>query len=166
MRLTYKILIGLLVLFVAFIYIVLNYPKSEPATFLIPNSYRGEILIIFDQPEGKEEEYEGKSRIYRIPENGVLFTKFQYSAGVIDHEYYFIDNSGEKVEIEYRPFMDDRDKYINEPDRVGITRELTDFYGNDSCVLKTSQLVVSSHRNYNSYSCYDRMMIISDTICY
>ena len=159
------VLITLLVLIVVFFYVIFNYPKAEPETILIPENYRGEVIIVFDRKNGLPIEYEKKERIYRIPETGILFTQFSYNPGVIDQEYYFIDPNGKRTEIEYRPFMDDRDKYKDEPERVGIHKLLTEFYGTDSCKLKTLQYIVSSHRQFPKYSCYERMIEVVDTTC-
>lgn len=165
MKIKNVILISVLIIIVAFIYIVFNYPKAEPETLLIPQNYTGEVIVIFDQKDGTPIEYEKKNRIYHIPESGILFTQFEYSPGVIDQKYYFIDSVGNRQVIEYRPFMDDRDEYIDQPNRIGITKELTEFYGTDSCILKTLQYVVASHRQYPDFSCYNRMIEVTDTLC-
>jgi hypothetical protein len=159
------ILISLLVLIVGFVYIVFNYPKAEPEIFLIPEKYVGEVIVVFDRKDGETVEFENDKRIYRIPQSGILFTKFEYNPGVINQEYYFVDSLGKRHEIEYRPFMDGRDKYKHQPDRIGIHRLPVEFYGTDSCRLKTDQLIVSSHRQFHEFSCYDRMIEVVDTIC-
>jgi hypothetical protein len=55
---------------------------GEPDIFIIPENFKGGILIIFDQKRGMPAEYHGKSRVYRIPEGGLLKTQF-----LIDKEW-------------------------------------------------------------------------------
>ena len=165
MKIFKVILIVIFVLIIGLIYIVFNYPKADPEILLIPNNYIGEVIVVFNQRNGKPVEFENKKRVYRIPKSGILFTQFTYNPGVINQEYYSIDSIGNRHEIEYRPFMDDRDNYIDQPNKIGIHRLLVGFYETDSCIVKTDQLIVSSHKQFTDFSCYDRMMEVMDTIC-
>ena len=98
---------------------------SEPETFLISSSYRGKVHIIYNEQCGEDPEYENKRRVYRIPGNGLLFTKFNNEYGYIDHQYFFVDSLGRRTII---PKMDVRDfnekwtieKNPNEPSRDSL----------------------------------------------
>jgi hypothetical protein len=72
---------------------------TTPATYLIPEGYRGNVMVVFNQADGRDEEYEGRRRIYRIPATGVLFTKFDDEEGFINEEYYYISPSGHRTKL-------------------------------------------------------------------
>jgi len=73
--------------------------RCEPETFLIPEGYHGQVMIVYNQKKGKPKKYEGSRRVYEIPENGILFTAFPNEEGIIDQEYYFITDSGKRKKI-------------------------------------------------------------------
>jgi uncharacterized protein DUF6843 len=70
-----------------------------PATYLIPEGYRGNVMVVFNQKNGRDEEYEGRRRIYRIPLSGVLFTKFKDEEGFINEEYFYVSRSGHRTKL-------------------------------------------------------------------
>jgi hypothetical protein len=76
--------------------------SAEQTTFLIPKNFQGNVLIIFNQKDGGPAEYEGESRIYRIPESGVLRTQFEPSYGISKmDEFYLVDSLGDRKKLEY-----------------------------------------------------------------
>ena len=72
---------------------------TTPATYLIPEGYKGNVMVVFNQADGRNEEYEGRRRIYKIPPTGVLFTKFKDEEGFINEEYYYINQSGQRTKL-------------------------------------------------------------------
>ncbi|MCO5936308.1 hypothetical protein NAF17_12230 [Mucilaginibacter sp. RB4R14] len=83
----------------------------KPATFLIPNSFRGKIIIIYGEPYGiKIPEKDGRY-ILKVPANGVMIVKNPLETGIIDEQYYFEDASykkNKKIEIlEQQDFNED-----------------------------------------------------------
>jgi hypothetical protein len=95
-----KLIILALCTFIAFsvTYLRNNFLHSS-AKCLIPKGYSGNIYIIYDQPNGSDEEYDDKSRVYRIPANGVLFTKFTMETNTDDQQYYYVTSEGESKKI-------------------------------------------------------------------
>lgn len=75
---------------------------SEKSIFLIPQNFQGNVLIIFDQKNGRPAEYEKGLRTFTIPETGVLRTQFQpdYGVGDID-EFYFVEPDGRRTKLKY-----------------------------------------------------------------
>ncbi len=71
----------------------------SPAECLIPAGYVGDVYIIYDQPNGEEQEYDGASRVYRIPSTGILFTKFSKETETDDQQYYYLTSKGERKNI-------------------------------------------------------------------
>jgi hypothetical protein len=77
--------------------------KAEPEVHLIPKGYKGPVIIIFDDKQGKPEKYEGDKRVYEIPSDGVLRTQFKKQEGFIapgDLKYYYYNENG-RQEINY-----------------------------------------------------------------
>ena len=79
---------------------------AEPETFLVSSSFRGKVHILFNEACGQEGEYENGRRVYNIPDNGILLTKFKDEYGFIDQQYFFVDSLGNRTMI---PKMDVRD---------------------------------------------------------
>lgn len=73
--------------------------RPEKETYLIPEGYKGTVLVIFNQPDGEKPEYEDGRRIYRIPKTGVLFTQLKDEQGIINQEYYYISLNGQKRKL-------------------------------------------------------------------
>ncbi len=122
--------------------------KPEAEIYLIPNSYRGKVNIIFNQAKGQDIKYEKGKRVYRIPANGILLTKAKPEYGFTKHEYYFVDSSGSRMPIN---ILFDNHKNTNE---VGIYRDGTvGTYGNDSNDqnLKFQEFYVTDKKSLNKY---------------
>jgi hypothetical protein len=83
------------------IYVAVTFYNSftTPATYLIPEGYRGNVMVVFNQKDGRDEEYQGRRRLYRIPLTGVLFTKFKDEEGFINEEYYYVNPSGHRTKL-------------------------------------------------------------------
>jgi hypothetical protein len=75
--------------------------EAEDTIRLIPEGYQGTVLIIFNQEDGTPKEYEGGKRVYKIPENGILKTQFKPNYGVQKHEFFYVNNKGERTEIPF-----------------------------------------------------------------
>ena len=67
--------------------------------YLIPRGFSGNVAVVFDVKEGEKEVLENGSRVYRIPEDGVLITQASYNSTFHDEKYFFVDGSGERVPI-------------------------------------------------------------------
>ncbi|WP_413998181.1 DUF6843 domain-containing protein [Flavobacterium sp. W1B] len=71
--------------------------------FLISENYRGKITIQYGQKNGAEKEFEGLWwRVYKVPKNGILNTKFVIKGNSISYsgsKYYFVDEKGNRKEI-------------------------------------------------------------------
>jgi hypothetical protein len=79
----------------AFIFLVSKH--MTPETFLIPNDFRGKITLIYNEPCGQTLPKLDGRLIYKIPDNGVMILTNELETGRIDHEYYFVDDSGNKI---------------------------------------------------------------------
>ena len=80
-----------------FAYVQFNAPSKD--IYLIPNNYRGNVEILYGNADGQEKESEGFRRIYRIPENGKLKTKYKlkgHSIYLYNCKYYYVDRNGNR----------------------------------------------------------------------
>ncbi len=60
------------------------YSSASANVFLIPEGYKGRVLIVHSCEDGVEKEFEGMRRVYRIPASGVLKTQFAFSGDILD----------------------------------------------------------------------------------
>jgi hypothetical protein len=93
--------IGLPVVALAMWYVCMAI-QTEPEIHLIPDGYRGPVVIMYDMPNGDSIEYENGKRVLRIPPTGLLYTQFKqiegwYEPGSIKH--YYIHSDGSRKEL-------------------------------------------------------------------
>lgn len=108
--------------FFTYQFLLYQFTKVPPETFLIPEDFRGKIHIHFNETSGGIKEVENGRRLYKIPNSGILFSQFSDEQGFIDQQYYLISKSGKRTEL---PNLDVRDyneewtteKNPNEPSR-------------------------------------------------
>lgn len=100
-----------------------NSTQCEKEIYLIPQGYRGKLIVFFDQPDGKPIQYEKDSRIYCIPLNGFLKTRFKKNVGCMSDNriiFYYADSVGNRTHIDY--FLDlDRNAIPKYKDYVMFT---------------------------------------------
>ncbi len=72
---------------------------TTPVTFLIPAEYEGQFCVVYGEEWGVSPTFEEDRMVLTIPENGILIIQSEFDAGVIDHEYYLVDNSGGRKKI-------------------------------------------------------------------
>jgi hypothetical protein len=88
------------------------FDNKTPETYLIPDGFQGKITIVYEQKNGRSEEFEGNRRLYRVDSNGILITKFKSEDGTLNEEYYYIksDGSRQRVNIDSTIFWQDSSK--------------------------------------------------------
>ena len=101
------------------------YNTTEPETFLIPENYRGQVFIMFNEKCGNEIKYEEDRRVYEIPNDGILMTKFEDEQGFINQEFYLVDKNGKRKKIEQLDVRDFNEEWTteknpNEPPRTKL----------------------------------------------
>ncbi|MEM8584102.1 MAG: hypothetical protein AAGF87_07535 [Bacteroidota bacterium] len=81
--------------------------KPEPEAFLIPATFEGKIRIVYGEECGINPSAINGRRELQIPSDGLLIIQPEFEAGIIDHEYYFVDQNGNKTEImQYENYTD------------------------------------------------------------
>jgi hypothetical protein len=135
---------------------LLIFNRAEPEAILIPKGYEGEVIIIFDQKDGQPVKYEGKERIYEIPENGVLITQFSWTTGFTDKRFYYI-SQGKRENIEKVSSDNDNENRS----KIGVLDKRPLFYGcsegGKNCVFHADRFIVSRRENFGKYSVEDKL---------
>jgi len=81
--------------FLAFMYF--GSKRMTPETFLIPEKFRGHIFLVYNESCGQIVPKVNGRLVYRIPDNGIMILKNEFETGIIDHEYYFVNERWEKI---------------------------------------------------------------------
>lgn len=80
--------------------------KGEQEIYLLPKGYTGLVLIILNQKDGSPKKYEGKARVYEIPETGILKTQFSSNEGWTELPQFYYDRINKQnqipVKIDYK----------------------------------------------------------------
>jgi hypothetical protein len=71
--------------------------QATAATFLIPENFRGQITLFYNQPCGETLRLENNRLVYRIPSSGILLLQTPREEGTLNREYYFVDSQGRKI---------------------------------------------------------------------
>lgn len=74
---------------------------SADGIYLIPNGYIGDVIIVFNQPNGVTPEIEKGRNVYKIPEDGILKVEARARTGIVNLSYFYVDNNNERQEIKY-----------------------------------------------------------------
>jgi hypothetical protein len=68
--------------------------NAEDEIHLLPRDFKGIVIIRFNSPNGKDKRYEDGVRVYKIPANGILDTKFKENEGLSNlPKYYYLDGN-------------------------------------------------------------------------
>ena len=106
--------------------------------YIIPQNFKGSVYIISDKNIGEPREYDFFKRVYRIPKNGVLFTKFNQKSGFNYRKFYQESSSGNLTELgtlDHRHYIE---PWVYNPPKTEPSR--------DSFAVFTPQL----ERDFNS----------------
>ena len=128
-----------------------EYKTIEPETFLIPENYRGCVRIRFNSKCGEEIQYENKRRIYKIPKDGILLTKFKDEQGFIDYEFYLVDKNGKRLKIEQLDVRDFNEEWTTEKNPKEPSRnKLAIFHAGRTYSDGISEFYVSTYKDLDS----------------
>lgn len=79
-----RVLIPLILLFALF-----GCKKSEQEILVLPTGFKGYVIVLFNQENGTAINYKGRSRVYEIPQDGVLRTQFSTNGGWGDFPMFY-----------------------------------------------------------------------------
>lgn len=79
-----------------------SFAKPGEIIYLIPESFTGGVIIVFNQPDGITPETDKDGAIiYKIPKDGLIKVKEPITKTAYDSKYYFVDDKGKRTLIEY-----------------------------------------------------------------
>ncbi len=73
---------------------------GESSMYLIPKGFEGNVLVVYNQPDGKDTLYENHTRVYKIDPSGILKTKFIHDRRTQIVNFYSIDENGKRQPIQ------------------------------------------------------------------
>lgn len=92
-KIIFKSIVGLLLLYGLYLLCAIfafgggcNNMKAE--THILTKGFTGKVYVFFDQKGSSAKEYDKETRIYRIPQSGILLTEFKENSGWIDSKKY------------------------------------------------------------------------------
>ena len=78
--------------------------------YIIPKDFKGVVYVITNNDYGEDREYDFFTRVFKIPESGILFTKFKQKSGINNRNFYQVDSlenlKGMRV-LDYRNYIED-----------------------------------------------------------
>lgn len=116
----YSKTLGMLPMFIA-IGMMINALYFEK--YIIPNDFTGSVYILTDNKIGKKRKYDFFTRVYRIPNSGVLFTKFNQKSGFNYRKFYQENRKGELTELgilDHRHYIE---KWVHNPPKTEPSRD-------------------------------------------
>ena len=125
-----------------------------PQTFLIPKNFKGQIILIYDQPCGIDVPLTNGRLVFKIPENGILILKNKHETGIINHEYYLVNESGSQIsKLEFLIQQNYNEDYTttknpDEPDRNKLGVFLN---GSGMAELSNGKTYTFDEMNVNSW---------------
>jgi len=135
--------------------------RAEPETFLVPSEYRGRVNVIFNQPKGQAERYENGRRVYEIPANGILITRFKDNYGIMNQQYFYFDSAGRREALKTLDVRDFNEEWTttrnkNEPSRdepAVFFAARVGVYGNsdDPKSMRFQEFYVSTYRELKTF---------------
>lgn len=78
--------------------------SMTPEKHLIPEGFTGRVVIFYGRKDGQKEK-EGKFRLYRVPNDGIVKTKYSLNKGwindSIDMAFFYVNNKNYQSKIEF-----------------------------------------------------------------
>ncbi len=141
------IIIGslLLIVLIAVIWeLVYLKTTTKQEVYILPQNFKGIVLIAYDQKDGIDDIIEDGKLIYKIPPNGVLKLKRKEATTLSQTWYYFEDTQGKRTEL-YNCFAP-CDEMKNNPDKVFAYGKSNGGFENEGEQINmTTFLVGTSH---------------------
>lgn len=86
-------------------FLLLGCDRAEQEVIIIPKDYTGYVLIIYNQPNGTDPIHENGKRLYAIPANGILKTKFSPNPGWMEFPEFYYGNIAPENKIPFEADM-------------------------------------------------------------
>ncbi|NOT75817.1 MAG: hypothetical protein HOP08_12905 [Cyclobacteriaceae bacterium] len=75
--------------------------RSTQETYLIPERYRGKVMVYYNKPDGDQPSYDGKRIVFKVKEDGTVHTRLlrknnHYYTNNLNPLFYYLSESGER----------------------------------------------------------------------
>lgn len=85
--------------------------RTENELWIIPEGYRGYLVIIPNRADGVTRRHEGSSLLYEFPREGILKTQFDLSYGTrAKTEFFMVSKNGVRTRLSEAWTSSDREK--------------------------------------------------------
>jgi len=84
-------------------------PQCEEEVYIVPEGFRGKIIVFFGQADGQAKQYENTARLYHIPASGYIKSQFQKNGGCASDgriQFFYEDSLGTRQPLDYFLNMD------------------------------------------------------------
>lgn len=100
-RIIYRLIVtfSILPIVIASFFIWRTMNLARPEIFLLPDGFRGEFVIFFEEKCGVDEMRNGTDRVYEIPASGVLILNADRNRGLLNRRFFFVEEDGRRVEF-------------------------------------------------------------------
>ena len=106
---------------------------------------------MFNSKCGEEIQYENKRRLYKIPKDGILLTKFNDEQGYINFEFYLVDENGKRKKIQELDVRDFNEEWTTEKNPKEPSRDkLAIFHAGRTYSDGSSEFYVSTYKDLDS----------------
>lgn len=82
--------------------------EADREVHLLPHGYSGPVLILVGRPDGTERRDLNGARLYEIPGNGVLLTKFPANSGNFfesTRQFFYVRPDGSRERLPFVPLQ-------------------------------------------------------------
>nr|WP_288836392.1 hypothetical protein [uncultured Flavobacterium sp.] len=139
----------------AFLYF---YGRKTPETYLIPVSVDRYFRVVYNEKCGIEPKYERGRRIFEIPKSGILIVKSKFESGWLNHEYYLVDDKGNRLRVDGSNFDYKKPEKIPSVSFRGTGLMSLDTYGqslnvrySDFFINSDSSLISTDYKEMESF---------------
>jgi hypothetical protein len=91
--------------------------------YIVPANFKGVVYVITDKKRGLNREYKFFTRIYRIPQSGILLTKFNQISGFNNRTFFQQTKSGELKKLGVLDYRDYIEKWVINPPAAEPSRD-------------------------------------------
>lgn len=101
-----KLQVAIVITPILTLFIFLWYSESSYNIFLIPEGYRGRVVIVHGCANGAPRDFEGRYRVYKIGANGLLRSRFNFAGNAFDSlhsKYFYVNERGQRTPIAENP---------------------------------------------------------------
>lgn len=129
---------------------------TKQEVYILPQGFKGIVLIAYDQADGLEDVKEDGKLIYKIPQNGVLKLKRKEATVLSQSWYYFEDKQGNRTEL-YHCFAP-CDEMINNPDKIFAYGKSNGGFENEGEQLEMTTFLVGTSNDRDSLNRADEKL--------